>query len=142
MKREEDLIKTRHIPFVGGEFYSYPRLSEPGLKLSSSGARRERAPPPAGFSRWQLPAGDSLRFSPPALARAERTSATCSGAPEQLIHHGSLTGSRSGRLLCYTQREKLRGLCLRSSLKEGFGRKWTQEYEEMCLKCVLRNNSE
>lgn len=142
MKREEDLIKTRHIPFVGGEFYSYPRLSEPGLKLSSSGAPERKSSPSC---RLLTVAAAHRRLSPllPSYPRrAERTSATCSGAPEQLIHHGSLTGSRSGRLLCYTQRENLRGLCLQSSHKEGFGCKWTQECEETCLKCVLRNNGE
>lgn len=60
---------------------------------------------------------------PPALAEPRGRPRPAAARLEQLIHHGSLTGSRSGRLLCYTaesQRENLRGLCLQSSLKRGF----------------------
>lgn len=122
MKREEDLIKTRHIPFVGGESLRLPSAQRAWAETFEQRSPERKSSPSCPASHGgSCPRRRLSPRLPTCPRRAERTS--CSGAPEQPIHHGSLTGSRSGRLLCYTaesQRENLRGVCLAESTQRGF----------------------
>lgn len=130
MKREEDLIKTRRIPFVGGEFYIYSQLSEPGLKLSGQQSPERKSSPSCRLLAVPVARRRISPFLPTCPHRAERISMTFSAAPEQLIHDGSLTRSRSGRLLCYTaesQSEAERFVLIEFTQRVFFGCKWIQE---------------